>query len=80
MTEGLRRLGVLVEEREDGMTIRGREALQGNKVRSFADHRVAMSLAIAGLHAEGGVEIDDAQCVDISFPAFFDLLGKICLP
>jgi 3-phosphoshikimate 1-carboxyvinyltransferase len=80
MTEGLRRLGVIVEEREDGMTIRGREALQGNKVRSFADHRVAMSLAIAGLHAEGGVEIDDAQCVDISFPAFFDLLGKICLP
>ena len=80
MTEGLRRLGVIVEEREDGMTIRGREALQGNKVRSFADHRVAMSLAIAGLRAEGGVEIDDAQCVDISFPAFFDLLGKICLP
>jgi 3-phosphoshikimate 1-carboxyvinyltransferase len=80
MTEGLRRLGVAVEEREDGMTIRGREAFQGNKVRSFADHRVAMSMAIAGLRAEGGVEIDDAKCVDISFPAFFDLLGKVCLP
>jgi 3-phosphoshikimate 1-carboxyvinyltransferase len=80
MTEGLRKLGVTVEEREDGMTIHGREAFQGNKVRSFADHRVAMSLAIAGLCAEGGVEIDDAQCVDISFPAFFDLLGSICLP
>jgi 3-phosphoshikimate 1-carboxyvinyltransferase len=77
MTSGLRSLGVPVEEREDGMTIRGRQVLQGNKVRSFADHRVAMALAIAGLCAEGGVEIDDAQCVDISFPTFFDLLGKI---
>jgi len=80
MTEGLRSLGVEIEEREDGMTIRGRETLQGNKVRSFGDHRIAMSLAIAGLCADGGVEIDDAQCVDISFPAFFDLLDEICLP
>jgi 3-phosphoshikimate 1-carboxyvinyltransferase len=80
MSEGLRRLGVDVEEREDGLTIRGRETLQGNKVRSFGDHRIAMSLAIAGLCAEGGVEIDDAQCVAISFPTFFDLLDEICLP
>jgi 3-phosphoshikimate 1-carboxyvinyltransferase len=80
MTEGLRRLGVDVEEREDGMTISGRERIRGNKVRSFGDHRIAMSLAIAGLCADGGVEIDDAQCVDISFPAFFDLLDEICLP
>jgi 3-phosphoshikimate 1-carboxyvinyltransferase len=80
MTEGLRRLGVEIEEREDGMTIRGRETLQGNKVRSFGDHRIAMSMAIAGLCADGGVEIDDAGCVDISFPAFFDLLDEICLP
>jgi 3-phosphoshikimate 1-carboxyvinyltransferase len=80
MTEGLHKLGVDVEEREDGMTIHGRETLQGNKVPSFGDHRIAMSLAIAGLRADGGVEIDDAQCVDISFPAFFDLLDSICLP
>jgi 3-phosphoshikimate 1-carboxyvinyltransferase len=80
MTEGLRRLGVDVEEREDGMTIHGRETLQGNNVRSFGDHRIAMALAIAGLRADGGVGIDDAQCVDISFPAFFDLLDRIRLP
>jgi 3-phosphoshikimate 1-carboxyvinyltransferase len=49
-------------------------------VRSFGDHRIAMSMAIAGLCADGGVEIDDAGCVDISFPAFFDLLDEICLP
>jgi 3-phosphoshikimate 1-carboxyvinyltransferase len=80
MSEGLRRLGVDVEEREDGLSIRGRETLQGNEVRSFGDHRIAMSLAIAGLCAAGGVEIDDAQCVAISFPTFFDLLDEVCLP
>jgi len=79
MTEGLSRLGVQVEEREDGMTIHGGNKLQGSRVRSFADHRVAMSLAVAGLASAGGVEIDDVACADISFPGFFDLLGKICL-
>jgi 3-phosphoshikimate 1-carboxyvinyltransferase len=79
-TEGLRLLGVEVEEREDGMTIHGSKTLRGATVRSFADHRIAMSLAVAGLYAEGGVEIDDAECVAISFPSFFSLLNQICLP
>lgn len=80
MTEGLRSLGVEVDEREDGMTIHGgRGAIKGGAVRSFADHRVAMSFAIAGLLSADGVAIDDARCADISFPTFFDLLEKICL-
>jgi 3-phosphoshikimate 1-carboxyvinyltransferase len=79
MTEGLSRLGVRVEEREDGMTIHGGADLRGTGLRSFGDHRVAMSLAVAGLVSAGGVDIDDAACVDISFPGFFELLGKICL-
>ena len=79
MTEGLRALGVSVEEREDGMTIQGGRRFSGGAVKSYADHRVAMSLAIAGLHSDVGIEIDDASCVDISFPTFFDLLAQICL-
>ena len=79
MTEGLRTLGVSVDEREDGMTIQGVQRFRSGAVRSYADHRIAMSLAIAGLHSDNGVEIDDASCVDISFPAFFDLLAEICL-
>jgi 3-phosphoshikimate 1-carboxyvinyltransferase len=68
-----------VEEREDGMTIHGGRSLQGGAVKSYGDHRIAMSLAIAGLVSEAGVEIDDAACVDISFPSFFALLAEICL-
>jgi 3-phosphoshikimate 1-carboxyvinyltransferase len=79
MTEGLRRLGVEVEEREDAMTVRGGNRLLSAKVRSFGDHRVAMALAIAGLSTDGGVEIDDTDCADISFPGFFGLLDQIRL-
>lgn len=74
MSTELRRLGVRVEEREDGMVIEGRGRVLGASVRSYGDHRVAMAMAVAGLSADGGVEIDDSACADISFPGFFDLL------
>lgn len=77
MTEGLRRLGVRVEEREDGMTLRGGRPLEAASVKTYGDHRVAMSLAIAGLSADGGLQLDDAGCVDTSFPGFFDLLNRL---
>jgi 3-phosphoshikimate 1-carboxyvinyltransferase len=78
MTEGLRRLGAAVEEREDGMTIRGGKALEAASVKTYGDHRVAMALAVAGLSARDGIQLDDAECVDISFPTFFTLLNRVC--
>jgi 3-phosphoshikimate 1-carboxyvinyltransferase len=79
MSEGLRALGIKVDEHDDGMTIHGGARIQGGAVRSFADHRIAMSFAVAGLVSAAGVAIDDERCADISFPTFFDLLEKICL-
>jgi len=79
MSEGLRLLGVAVEEREDSMSIEGGMRFEGGEIRSYGDHRIAMAFAIAGLCSEVGIAIDDATCVDISFPSFFDLLRKICL-
>jgi 3-phosphoshikimate 1-carboxyvinyltransferase len=79
MTDGLRNLGIEVEASEDSMTIAGGQKLKGGAVRSFADHRVAMSFAIAGLVSRDGVEIDDPRCASISFPNFFELLEQICL-
>ncbi|NIO06971.1 MAG: 3-phosphoshikimate 1-carboxyvinyltransferase [Deltaproteobacteria bacterium] len=77
MTRELRKLGVEVEDWEDGMTITGRGRLRGARLESYGDHRVAMSLAVAGLVAEGGVEIANSDCVNISFPGFFDLLRQL---
>jgi len=79
MSDGLRRLGIAVEEHEDNLSIEGGRRFKGGEIRSYGDHRIAMSFAIAGLCSEAGVAIDDAACVDISFPSFFDLLRKICL-
>lgn len=79
MVEGLRRVGVAVEERDDSMSIQGGMRFKGGEVRTYGDHRIAMAFAIAGLCSEAGVAIDDAACVDISFPSFFDLLREICL-
>ena len=78
MTAELRKLGVEVEEREDGITIEGRERLKGGELKTHGDHRVAMALAVAALSAEGGVKLDDSACADISFPGFFEILESLC--
>jgi 3-phosphoshikimate 1-carboxyvinyltransferase len=72
MTAGLRALGVVVEEMPDGAVITGGTFCPG-MVESHGDHRVAMSFAVAGLLAEGGVRIQDCRNVATSFPGFMEL-------
>ncbi len=75
--ENLKKMGAKVEEREDGMIIEGPTPLKGAKVKSFGDHRVAMSMAVAGWIARGETVIEDYECVNISFPSFFDALFSL---
>jgi 3-phosphoshikimate 1-carboxyvinyltransferase len=75
---GLRLMGAQVEERPDGLVIDGGRPLRGAVVDSHGDHRIAMALAVAALAAEGETRIEDAACVDVSFPEFFDLLEHGC--
>jgi 3-phosphoshikimate 1-carboxyvinyltransferase len=77
MTTELRKLGAEVEELDDGMIIKGKEMLKGAKCSSWGDHRIAMSLAVAGTRAKGVTEIEDAECVSVSFPGFFDVMRKL---
>ena len=77
MTAELTRLGALIEARPDGMVINGRERLTGGKVLSHGDHRIAMSLAVAGLGAASPVEVEDIDCTATSFPGFWVLLGRL---
>lgn len=72
MTENLRAMGADVTETEDGMIIRGGRPLHHAEIDSQMDHRIAMTFAVAGLFAEGGVEIRGAECVGISYPGFFE--------
>ncbi|MCL5063213.1 MAG: 3-phosphoshikimate 1-carboxyvinyltransferase [Nitrospirae bacterium] len=77
MATELKKLGVELEEYPDGIAIKGKASLRGNVVESYHDHRIAMSLAIAALVAEGTTTINNASCVDISFPGFFEELKRI---
>jgi 3-phosphoshikimate 1-carboxyvinyltransferase len=77
MATNLRKLGVMVDECDDGMTVTGVERLSGGNVDSFGDHRIAMSLAVAALVSTDGITIADTDCVATSFPTFFPLLEKV---
>jgi len=77
MAEGLAAMGAKITALDDGWTIDGPCSLEGARVRSHGDHRVAMALAVAGLFAEGDTEIEDAECVEISYPGFFDQLESL---
>jgi 3-phosphoshikimate 1-carboxyvinyltransferase len=92
MAEGLKAIGANVEEREDGLVIEGTggEPLRGYAqlglgrpparptiISSSLDHRIAMSFAIAGLNANGGITIDDVSPIATSFPTFETRLSQL---
>jgi 3-phosphoshikimate 1-carboxyvinyltransferase len=78
MAEGLAAMGADITALDDGWEIKGPRHLEGARVHSHGDHRIAMALAIAGLLADGTTEIEDAECVDISYPGFFDQVEAVC--
>ena len=77
MTENLTAMGAKVTATDDGMIIEGGHTLHGAVVDSHLDHRIAMSFAVAALNADGETEILGADCVNISYPAFYRDLQKI---
>jgi len=72
----LAKMGACVTERPDGMEIAGRESLDGATCESHGDHRIAMSMAVAGLAARGDSLVRDIGWIDTSFPGFERLLMK----
>lgn len=74
----LGRLGVKIEETTDGFIVRGRAALtKGTRVSSHGDHRIAMSLAVAALVAEGETIIEGSEVVNISYPEFWETVKSL---
>ena len=79
MVDNLKRMGADIEGTDDGMIIHGGKPLHGAVIDSHLDHRVAMSFAVAGTICEGEMEIQGAECVNISYPEFYKdlyLCGK----
>lgn len=75
--EGLLAMGVNVTPTDDGMIIQGGAPVHGGDINSYLDHRIAMAFAIAGLAADGVTTIKDSQCVDVSYPTFFETIHTL---
>lgn len=75
--ENLSNMGCTVTPTEDGMIIDGGKTLHGAVIKTYLDHRIAMSFAIAGLIADGQTDFDHEDCCVISFPDFFKKLSSI---
>ena len=73
----LRKLGADIEELPDGMIVRGPTPLKGAQCESHGDHRLAMTLGVAGLLARGETLVAGHECVGVSYPGFWEDLESL---
>ncbi len=73
----LKEMGASVSTMKDGLVITGGKPLHGAHIKTYNDHRIAMSFAIAGLMADGETTFDDISCVAISYPSFFKDISNL---
>ncbi|MCH3487529.1 3-phosphoshikimate 1-carboxyvinyltransferase, partial [Enterococcus faecium] len=77
VAEELQKMGAKIKATADGLIIHGPTPLHGAKVSSRGDHRIGMMLQVAALIADGPCELEGAEAVSISYPAFFDDLAEL---
>lgn len=79
VADNLRRMGVGVDERPDGMFVHGQSSLRATELDSFTDHRIAMAFTIAALAGAETSSMRNAEAAAVSFPEFFDVLDSIAV-
>jgi len=72
----LKKLGINVKKRDDGLEIVGGK-IEGGLVESFGDHRMALAFSLLGLIAEKGITVRNAEVVSVSYPGYFDMLKRL---
>ena len=77
MVDNLKRMGADIEELEDGMIIKGKRKLKGAKISTFNDHRIAMAFSTLNLISDEKIKLDDEDCINVSFPGYFDLIKSL---
>jgi 3-phosphoshikimate 1-carboxyvinyltransferase len=73
----LRTIGAEVEERPDGMVVVGSDAPLRGRITTHGDHRIAMAFAILGRRRGNAIEVDDPDCVAVSYPSFWRTLDEV---
>lgn len=77
MVDNLKILGANIEELEDGMIIKGKSKLNGGKINTFKDHRIAMAFSTLNLMSDEKIKLDNEDCINVSFPGYFDLIKSL---
>ena len=77
MVENLKILGADIEELEDGMIIKGKSKLNGGKIKTFKDHRIAMAFSTLNLISAEKIKLVNEDCINVSFPGYFDLIKSL---
>lgn len=77
VVDELTKLGANIEATDDGMIIHGPTPLHGGSLKTYGDHRIGMMGAIAALITDGTVELDDSECIAVSYPTFFDHVATV---
>lgn len=78
LADNLERLGVVCEERPDGLRIEGSAASLEGRATTGGDHRMAMAFGVLRADADARVEVDDPDCVAVSYPGFWTALERLC--
>ncbi|QPQ36464.1 3-phosphoshikimate 1-carboxyvinyltransferase [Lysinibacillus sp. JNUCC-52] len=77
VVDELKKLGAHIEATEDGMIIEGPTPLHGASLKTYGDHRIGMMGAVAALITDGAVTLDDAECIAVSYPSFFEHVESV---
>lgn len=77
VVDELKKLGANIEATEDGMIIEGPTPLRGASLKTYGDHRIGMMGAVAALITDGAVTLDDAECIAVSYPSFFEHIEEV---
>ncbi|RDY24966.1 3-phosphoshikimate 1-carboxyvinyltransferase [Romboutsia maritimum] len=77
VVDNLKLMGADIEELEDGMIIKGKNKLKGGKIKTFKDHRIAMTFSIANLISDGDIKLDNEECINVSFPGYLELISNL---
>lgn len=77
VVDELKKLGANIEATKDGMIIEGPTPLRGASLKTYGDHRIGMMGAVAALITDGAVTLDDAECIAVSYPSFFEHIEEV---
>ncbi|MFC9539607.1 3-phosphoshikimate 1-carboxyvinyltransferase [Lysinibacillus sp. NPDC056959] len=77
VVDELKKLGASIEATEDGVIIEGPTPIRGARLKTYGDHRIGMMGAVAALITDGSVTLDDAECIAVSYPSFFEHIEEV---